>query len=201
MNIRTLLASAAFAVVASVAASANAEIVNGSFEAGTANWAGLAGVSANESGYTPTDGALMASQYAGCGAYTPCTFSQTFTTAGGVFAGDANFLAHDYLPFNDWGFVNLFDGVSTSTLFYSDVGTVGNYGSSGWTHFSVNLAPGTYTVTVGVANDLDNALSSQILADHFTSGGAPEPAAWALMIGGFGLAGASLRRRRAVAAA
>ena len=30
--------------------------------------------------------------------------------------------------------------------------------------------------------------------------GAPEPAAWALMIGGFGLAGAALRRRRAAAA-
>ncbi|TAJ74893.1 MAG: PEP-CTERM sorting domain-containing protein [Phenylobacterium sp.] len=28
----------------------------------------------------------------------------------------------------------------------------------------------------------------------------PEPATWALMIGGFGMAGATLRRRRAVAA-
>ena len=27
-------------------------------------------------------------------------------------------------------------------------------------------------------------------------GGVPEPASWALMIGGFGLAGATLRRRR-----
>jgi len=32
------------------------------------------------------------------------------------------------------------------------------------------------------------------------SSGAPEPAAWALMIGGFGLAGAALRRRRAATA-
>ncbi|HEY0437190.1 MAG TPA: PEPxxWA-CTERM sorting domain-containing protein [Phenylobacterium sp.] len=32
------------------------------------------------------------------------------------------------------------------------------------------------------------------------SSGAPEPAAWALMIAGFGLAGAMLRRRRAIAA-
>ena len=33
-----------------------------------------------------------------------------------------------------------------------------------------------------------------------TSHGVPEPATWAMMIFGFGLAGASLRRRRAVAA-
>ena len=34
----------------------------------------------------------------------------------------------------------------------------------------------------------------------FTSGAVPEPGAWALMIGGFGMAGAMLRRRRTVAA-
>jgi hypothetical protein len=33
-----------------------------------------------------------------------------------------------------------------------------------------------------------------------TSGGVPEPASWALMVGGFGLAGAALRRSRATAA-
>jgi hypothetical protein len=34
----------------------------------------------------------------------------------------------------------------------------------------------------------------------FTTGGVPEPAAWTLMIGGFGLAGALLRRRRSALA-
>ena len=34
-----------------------------------------------------------------------------------------------------------------------------------------------------------------------TAGGAPEPATWALMIGGMGLAGAALRRRRSAAVA
>jgi hypothetical protein len=37
--------------------------------------------------------------------------------------------------------------------------------------------------------------------DVSVSGAIPEPATWALMIGGFGLAGALLRRRRAMAAA
>jgi len=40
-----------------------------------------------------------------------------------------------------------------------------------------------------------------VFFDNVSVSGAPEPAAWALMIGGFGLAGASLRRRRAAAAA
>lgn len=37
--------------------------------------------------------------------------------------------------------------------------------------------------------------------DVSVSGVVPEPATWALMIGGFGLAGALLRRRRAMATA
>jgi hypothetical protein len=41
--------------------------------------------------------------------------------------------------------------------------------------------------------------SSTVIAT--APGGVPEPATWALMIGGFGLAGASLRRRRAVTSA
>ncbi|MBS0359785.1 MAG: PEPxxWA-CTERM sorting domain-containing protein [Proteobacteria bacterium] len=41
--------------------------------------------------------------------------------------------------------------------------------------------------------------TTRFLASGFAA--APEPAAWALMIGGFGLAGAMLRRRRALATA
>lgn len=49
---------------------------------------------------------------------------------------------------------------------------------------------------------------SALVSDHgvhlenfaFRVAGVPEPASWALMISGFGLAGASLRRRRTVAA-
>jgi hypothetical protein len=45
---------------------------------------------------------------------------------------------------------------------------------------------------------LDNIVITGTLAPENT---VPEPATWALLIGGFGLAGASLRRRRAAAAA
>jgi PEP-CTERM motif len=46
---------------------------------------------------------------------------------------------------------------------------------------------------------LDN-VTLDVTGGNVTGGGVPEPASWALMITGFGLAGAALRRRSAVAA-
>jgi hypothetical protein len=40
-----------------------------------------------------------------------------------------------------------------------------------------------------------------LVGEFVTTAGVPEPASWALLIGGFGLSGAMLRRRRALAAA
>jgi hypothetical protein len=47
-------------------------------------------------------------------------------------------------------------------------------------------------------NESDFSFEPTLVA---TAGGVPEPASWALMLGGFGLAGAALRRRRTVAVA
>jgi microcystin-dependent protein len=60
--------------------------------------------------------------------------------------------------------------------------------------------------TVGeLLGERDTTLTVNQLAPHShsladVSPGVPEPASWALMIGGFGLAGVALRRRRAAAA-
>jgi hypothetical protein len=43
---------------------------------------------------------------------------------------------------------------------------------------------------------LNFTVSPSVLSLQVNGGGAPEPAAWALMISGFGLTGATLRRRR-----
>jgi hypothetical protein len=45
--------------------------------------------------------------------------------------------------------------------------------------------------SLAFSNGIGNALPDESV------GGVPEPASWALMIGGFGLAGVALRRRRA----
>lgn len=56
------------------------------------------------------------------------------------------------------------------------------------------LTPGVYTQSAG-QNDTTLTISGSPAA------AVPEPAAWALMIGGFGLTGAALRRRRVPARA
>jgi opacity protein-like surface antigen len=65
------------------------------------------------------------------------------------------------------------------------------------------VAAGSHTITLGMHTT--NASSGHFLAkfdnvvltgDNLVTGGVPEPGAWALMILGFGAAGAALRRRR-----
>ncbi len=59
--------------------------------------------------------------------------------------------------------------------------------------WGVHLDPGTYQIEVhGSSQENGN-----YFGDIFLSG-VPEPMSWALMIGGFGLVGASMRRRQAV---
>ncbi len=107
------------------------------------------------------------------------------TVSGGAFSGALNHVAGVFTPGDDHhirvtysgGVYEAFvDGVSRTTLNYGALtgGRVGLYDEWG---------PMTF----------DNVhLVGQVAV--------PEPAAWTLMIGGFGFAGAALRRRRAVAA-
>lgn len=72
--------------------------------------------------------------------------------------------------------------------------------------FSATLeGQGAYTVltrSVGFMFDLEgtDGHPGTLVVERQATGAVPEPATWALMISGFGLAGATLRRRRALAA-
>jgi len=54
---------------------------------------------------------------------------------------------------------------------------------------------------ISIQNPVDNGFFTSAQSGYLQASGAvPEPAAWALMIGGFALAGAALRRRSALTA-
>ena len=55
-------------------------------------------------------------------------------------------------------------------------------------------APFQSVVFMGGTTDFPHS----VFYDNFAAGGVPEPASWALMIAGFGLAGAAMRSRRVV---
>jgi len=155
--------------------------------------------------YLPVEGSYFARLTAGfdLGAYS--TLSQAFElTSTARLSGDAAFLAFDYLPYDDDAYVRVRKVGSDEVVFASSVGAVGDYGHTDWTHFTTGLlGAGSYVLEAGVRDNVDFGGSSQLLVDNFAltavgGGGVPEPASWALMILGFGGAGAALRRRRAV---
>jgi hypothetical protein len=106
------------------------------------------------------------------------------------------------------GFDNHWDSFSTGDVHLAagtyylvlQKATLAHIGGIFW---DINNGPSTaYDSFYGpVANALfpgSNASSFQIIGTS-DSPGVPEPTTWALMLGGFGVAGAALRRRRAVA--
>lgn len=105
---------------------------------------------------------------AGLGEDEYTTLSQTFfLKAGQQVAGYAAFDASDYSPFNDNAFVSVEDtSLISTTLWSQDVNGVGDNGNSPWTQWSfIAQAAGFYTLTFGVANNLDNGLDSVAIFD------------------------------------
>jgi len=207
----TLLKAAAAAAVASVAlaGSANAAIDFGFIPGGDAPIAsdtllydfsdGNLGVL--DAGYDPTK-VIIQSATNSNGAQNP------FSIPGGnylsILANGSATITFDHLlksvSFN-WGSV---DAYNVLTIHWSggDETVVGNPGGGDQQNPSNN---GVFWANVGSGEYISGLTfaSSQnsFEIDDISGSAVPEPATWAMMIAGFGLAGAALRRRRTIFAA
>ena len=217
MGLRASILACAAAAALMGPACAQADIVNGSFEENLDGWTADQAVvfvpggafhlnplgQPDSAEYTPRDGYFLA-VLAADARDEPTLLSQTFTTRGGVFSGWAAFLGEDQGVNDDYAFVRLLGAESEQqlfsiSLFSASIGSVGAYGSTPWTRFALNLAEGEYTIEAGVVNVGDASQPSFLVLDDFRVAEVPEPATWALMLGGFFGLGAVLRRRRAFA--
>jgi hypothetical protein len=208
---KTSAAIAALITACALSASAHAAnlIANGGFETGdTSGWTQSDSGSGSwfvitNGGTTPVAG-FSTPFLTGGGAFTATTdqggpgshdLSQTLTLAGGAYTLSFDARGEDQsgsggLPEQEY-VVNV-DGVDIS----------GILNDSSWSHFSFNLSLGAGAHTIDF-HENDDLLFYEAGVDNVSltgSGAVPEPATWTMMIGGFGLAGAALRRRRALAA-
>ena len=128
---------------------------------------------------------------------SPVSFDWGFDSASGTFTGTAQITLTNYAG----------GSFSYDPLFIGNDNTTGS--GSTQNSFRWNWVPGIafnpavdgkYNFRLDV-NDL-SGLKKSITFDMIIGRGlaVPEPSTWALMIGGFGLTGAMLRRRRAAAA-
>jgi hypothetical protein len=156
--------------------SAVSAIFNGGFELGAfTGWnvtippGGAAQVVTSFGTYVPQEGSYFALLTNGQkDIYTMVSQPFTVEGVGSVIRGWAFFKTVDYAPFNDDSKVEitLFNGGQVvTTLFQSNVVTVGNFGGTPWTFWSYAIAPGTYTIQGGVVNRGDSAVASYLGMD------------------------------------
>lgn len=89
--------------------------------------------------------------------------------AGDTVSFDWDFVAHDYMPYNDFAFAS----VNGAAYMLGSVQVVGDYGTTGWKTFTFTATQaGEYSFGVGVSNVNDSSLNSHLLVDNLQVNGA-----------------------------
>ncbi len=117
-----------------------------------------------------------------------------FTLTGSAFFRlTDSFTAGDVYTISDAG-----HGILASSTFTTDGATVDDFFGVSWSdtsysRLSMLLGPGTYSITV--TGDCGAGCPAGLGVRLDSAAAVPEPASWAMMVGGFGLAGGAMRRR------
>lgn len=189
------VASLSIALATSAKAATNL-VQNPGFELGTGNgWSNNPGWGVGPGGYglVPEDGNLIATNGCSPNPTLPCEISQVLPTLTGQTykltfgfnpgAGEDQFAGYDYVRLQvEWDGV-VIDDLGGGPLGWTDHTITGLVASSDATSL-------TFRGYAAVMSGIDNVSVTE------SSAAIPEPASWALMITGFGLAGAVLRQRR-----
>ena len=101
------------------------------------------------------------------------TVGSAIQTTVTLAAGDTvsftwDFVAHDYMPYNDFAFAT----VNGAAYMLGSVQVVGDYGTTGWQTFTFTATEaGSYSFGVGVSNVNDSSLNSHLLVDNLQVNG------------------------------
>jgi hypothetical protein len=218
---RILVAAAAVSMMAAASPTVAANlIVNGTFEDGATGWSGIDGstnvlrTGADYAVCCGVSGADLTNHLVSFELYDPLTpLSQTVETQAGVWYdflfdlgtfGDASYYSRavNVYAYDDETGEVITGGSALGSAAGSSVASFLRTGltfraESSHTRFDLWLPE-----TPDTSNPSNGLVDNFTLTERFSTGGSvPEPGTWALMISGFGLAGMSLRRRRAAIAA
>ena len=122
-----------------------------------------------------------------------------------VAAGFDTGFSFNYVSFNQPGSVSVFDGLNGAGNLLATISLSPNAGncpgySAGFCPFSAaGITFAGTAKSVSFAGVADQIVFDDVTFGSSTPGGVPEPAAWAMMLAGFGLVGGAMRRRQKVA--
>jgi hypothetical protein len=188
------LIAAALVLLPLSQAAYSATITNGDFSAGSTGWSTQGNVNTS-AGYAALTSAGSGTSTGSFGGTNGSILSQSINaSAGDTISFDYNFLAGDYLPYNDFSVV-----VADSMHLISNVAAVGNFGTTGWSTYSF-VATANFTNLIFVlSNAMDWSVDSNLYIDNVTVSNTPIPAAaWLFGSALTGLVGVGKRRQTKV---